>query len=163
MLSKPRSCKVTRTLIAILISLAVFFCVFTIWYHIPVSSDCSLTLSDSGGHTCDATFSLVLYRSFFSPTVIRGKIVLDGTEYTNWVKNDLSLREKFSAKMDGRMDPYLFANAANFGKSTDTLLRDLLVLNDIRFDRQYAPTQIEMTQTVSGILWHWETSDGAKT
>lgn len=120
--------------VVLLIALAL---AFTVSYYATIQVNTSIKVFNEDGHSSDVQLNLSLHRSFFSPTVVRGKIELNGVDYVDWVVDDLSndsIWERLARKRKGNINAAVFVNASNFGKSQVILLSDLIHINQIVFD-----------------------------
>ncbi|MCJ8007080.1 hypothetical protein ACFFF5_06200 [Lederbergia wuyishanensis] len=64
--------------------IVLLFIVFVIWYHMPIHINKSVSLSTlDGSKQAEAKIDVTWHRYFFSPTELKGTIILDGTEYVS--------------------------------------------------------------------------------
>ena len=157
-MSKLKNPTVLRIIsVVILLALSV---AFTVSYYNPIQVNKTMTVFSKDGLSSDVKLNLILHRSFFKPTVVRGRIELNGAKYVDWSVDSLSnlnIWEKFSRKIEGSNNPAVFANADNFGKNQNTLIGDLIWISGITFDKHYSVKSVLFVQTAhNDTFWYSE-------
>ena len=139
--------------------LLLFFICFTIWYYKPIQSDSTLTIYNQYGNSTDIDLHFQLYRSYFSPTEIRGQIRLNDVTYVSFGKDNSkrSIWEKLNNKFHGIYSYPFFGNQENFGPGGENgkILEDNIYIYSISFDNRFMVDQIFFFQTAGdGTSWN---------
>lgn len=142
-----------RKIVVTVILLTMMMLSFSIWYYIPVKSHTLLEVFSSSGSKITISADLSISRSFFSPLAIKGQIIFGDTTFKAWVLSEsanVNFFEQIQKKIKGKVNPSIFVNESNFGKSTDILLSDLLFIHSIQFDKSYCIQGITFILTSDG-------------
>ena len=120
-----------------------------VWYHLPIKSTATVELycDDPNVRGLCAEFDLKLSRSLFSPLAINGTIRIGDRDYVVWERQDYGFFSDIQRKANGELDIPVFINAANFGKGTNLLIRDLLYIHSIQFGDHHMIEHVSLSLT----------------
>lgn len=158
---KPHSWK--KTTIAIIAIVAV---VLSIWYHIPLKKNTSITVynSEDSGSNVNISLDLLIYRSFVFSTEICGQLQFEDVKYLSWTREQFGFFEGVSKKIKGEIVTPVWINSSNIGDigseepagiGHGRMLSDLIYILNLEFDGHYNVEMLSLMKTSDGSsIWN---------
>ena len=120
-----------------------------IWYYAPVKCTSTIELScdDPNENPIYTELNLKISRSLFSPDRVDGTILIGGKKYEAWTWEKYDFFSNILREVKGEIDIPCFINSANLGKGQDTLISDLLWINNIQLSDNYEIANVRLMIT----------------
>ena len=146
--------------------IAIAAVALSVWYHIPLKKDTSITVinsKDSESYV-NVRLDLDIYRSFLFPTEIRGQLQFGDVTYIPWAKEEFGFFKIISKKIKGDIVSPVCINSSNIGHigteelagiGHDRMLSDLIYIQYLEFDRHYNVKALTLFRICDGSsIWN---------